>query len=98
MLTITPFAWQRLTQIQSSRPRVQAIRLKLRNGTFTCCSGRQRTRDYVIENDGSPTLLMTPEVAEDLADRTLDAIEAQGGRRLRLRPVNTSATQQEGPA
>ena len=95
MLTITASAWKRLIQIQTSRPNVMAIRLKYGDGTFKCCSGKRGTGDCVIENDDSPTLLMTPAVAQDLADRTLDAIDTQGGSRLRLQPEITATAKQE---
>jgi len=95
MLTVTPSAWQRLIEIQTSRPKLTAIRVKFGNGEFKCCSGKRRTADCVIENDDGPILLMKPAVAQNLADRTLDASETERGPRLRLQPKNTATAKQE---
>ena len=85
MLTITEAAWERLSQIQSTRPDVTAMRLTHKEGRVKCRRGVQKERDRVIEHTDRPTLLMTRTVAKDLTSRTLDAPETDSGRRLRLK-------------
>ena len=85
MLTITESAWDRLSQLQSTRPGVTTMRLTHENGRVKCHRGIRRQRDRVIERPGRPKLLLTPTVAEDLTDSTLDAPDTNRGPRLRLK-------------
>lgn len=84
MLTITEAAWTRLAQLQKKRPGTTAVRLLHKDGQVKCRRGVPKIRDRTVEHDGSPTLLMTPDVAKELAGSTLDAPETERGRRLRL--------------
>lgn len=84
-LRISKSAWQRLSRIQSTRPRLSVVRLTNREGKPVCHSGRHRSSDLVIEQPGCPTVLMTPEVAAELTDMRLHAPKSQSGRRLRLK-------------
>ncbi len=84
-LRITRSAWKRLSRIQSTRPQLSAVRLTHREGKPTCHTGRYRTHDVVIEQEGHPAVLMTPQVAAELADQILHAPRVGRGRRLRLR-------------
>lgn len=84
MLTITNAAWERLSKLQSTRPEVASMRLKVEGGRLRAHKGTQRKNDQVIDHPGRPTLLMTAAVAADLSARTLDAPETKSGPRLRL--------------
>ena len=86
MLTITRSAWDRLSKIQTDRPKVTAIRLRYADGQLRCCSGSRKNADRVIERADGPTLLLSPAVAADLSERTLDAPDTDRGPRLRLKP------------
>ena len=89
MLTLTEAAWERLSQIQSTRPDIRIMRLTHKAGRVKCHRGIQKGRDRVIEHPGRPTLLLTPTVAKDLALRILDAPETNSGRRrLRLQQIS----------
>jgi len=90
MLKITSAAWERLAQLLTTRPNVTAIRLTYADGNFKCRRGDRRDRDRVIEHADGPTLLMSPVVANDLANRTLDAPDTKRGPRLRLKPEYAS--------
>jgi len=96
MLKITNSAWNRLAKISSDRPTVDAIRLKFAKGEFKCCAGKRREQDRTIENDGRPTLLLSPAVAKHLSRRVLDAAETKRGLRLRLRPKQKRGTVAKG--
>ena len=84
MLTVTKAAWERLSKLQSTRPAVTAMRVKIENGRLRCHKGSQKNNDRVIDLPDHPTLLMTKAVADDLSGRTLDAPETKHGPRLRL--------------
>lgn len=85
MLTITESAWERLSELQASRPDVQVMRLKHDGDKVRCHRGNQKGRDAVIEQPGRPRILMTPAVAKHLSGRTLDAADTASGPRLRLK-------------
>jgi len=85
MLKITKSAWNRLTKIQSTRPEISAFRLTHKDGIVKCRKGVCKPDDQVIEQSGTPTLLMTPTVASDLSQETLHAPKTGRGRRLRLK-------------
>ena len=88
MLTVTEAAWERLTELQSKRPDITAVRLTHKDGQVKCHRGKQKKHDRIVEHDGSPTLLMTPDVAKDVSGSTLDAPETERGRRLRLKRIS----------
>jgi len=88
MLTVTESAWQRLTQLQSTRPGVTTMRLTHTDGHVKCHRGVQKKLDQIIDHPGRPTLVMTATVAKDLASRTLDARETDRGPRLRLNRIS----------
>lgn len=85
MLTVTHAAWERLSKLQSTRPAVSEMRLKIEDGRIRAHKGTQRKHDRVVDQPGRPKLLMTPAVATELSGRTLDAPETERGPRLRLR-------------
>lgn len=87
MLTVTDAAWERLTEIVSSRPNITALRLTHNNGRVKCRSGNRKETDRSVEHDGRPLLLMTPRVAKRLSGRTLDAPTTERGPRLRLKQL-----------
>jgi hypothetical protein len=88
MLMITDAAWERLSQLQSTRPNIAKFRLTHDDGRVKCHRGKQKTDDRVVEHTGSPTLIMTPDVAKTLSERTLDAPETKNGRRLQLKQIS----------
>lgn len=85
MLTITESAWNRLSHLQATYADVTTMRLSLKEGGLKCHRGNQRRLDRVIEHPGRPTLLMTPSVAKNLANDTLDVETTKRGPRLRLK-------------
>ncbi|QDU81150.1 hypothetical protein Pla110_28870 [Polystyrenella longa] len=85
MLKITPDAWNRLVEIQSTRPDLKAVRLRIVNGLLKCHKGRQKDGDQVIVVRDRPTILMSPQVAESLQDCSLDVHRTDQGARLRLK-------------
>jgi hypothetical protein len=87
MLRVTECAWKRISELQSTRPDVAAMRIIHQNGQVRCGKGVQRTADSVITRPGHPALLLTPQVASDLAESTLDAFTTKRGRRLKLQPT-----------
>lgn len=91
MLKITRSAWDRLSEIQSTRPDVTTMRLAQIGGRLKCHRGVQKQTDRVIQQEGCPSLLMTPTIARRLADRTLSAPKTIHGRRLRLKPLSSSS-------
>ena len=94
MMTLTTAAWKRLSHLQSSRPEISALRLKLDDGRIKCQKGIQRRHDQVLNQPGRPTLLLAPAIAKTLADRTLDAPKTKHGRRLRLTPQDVGQAAQ----
>lgn len=88
MLTITDAAWARLSELQSTRPDIKAVRLIHDKVRVKCHRGIQRAKDEVMEQNGSPLLLMSPTVARQLSGQTLDAPDTKHGPRLRLKPIN----------
>lgn len=88
MLKVTQSAWERLSQLQSTRPDVTVMRLTREGGHVKCHRGNQKKRDRVIEQPGRPKLLMTSSLAKGLTDYTLDAPDTKNGPRLRLKQVN----------
>lgn len=88
MIKITEAAWARLTQLQAKRPGMTAVRLTHKDGQIKCRRGVPKKLDRTVEHDGSPTLLMTPDVAKELSGSTLDAPETERGRRLRLKRIS----------
>lgn len=88
MLIVTDAAWKRLSQLQSTRPDITDFRLTHDGECVKCHRGKQKTNDRVVEHPGSPTLIMTPDVAKTLSGRTLDAPETKHGRRLRLKQIS----------
>lgn len=88
MLTVTTAAWDRLSKLQSTRPEVTAMRLKVEDGRPRCHKGVQRKDDRVINLPNRPLLLMTQKVARKLNDQTLDAPKTKRGPRLRLTEIS----------
>jgi hypothetical protein len=84
MLTVTLAAWERLSELQSTRPEVSAMRVKIEDGRIKCHKGAQKKDDRVIDQPDRPTLLMTQAVADSLSESTLDAPQTDRGRRLQL--------------
>lgn len=90
MLTITEAAWNRLSQLQAKRPNVSKMRLTHdKKGRVKFHRGFERNTDRVLTHDGSPTVLIAPEVANEISNHTLDTLETAYGRRLRLHPVHS---------
>ena len=85
MLKITKSAWNRLSKLQSTRPEISVLRLTHENGIVKCRRGITKPSDHVIEQTGSPQLLLSPELATKLSEQTLHAPQTGRGRRLRLK-------------
>ena len=88
MLTVTTAAWDRLSKLQSTRPEVTTMRLKIKDGRPMCNKGSKRKDDRVIDLPNRPVLLMTQKVASKLSDQTLDAPKTKRGPRLRLKEIS----------
>ncbi|MEZ6047597.1 MAG: hypothetical protein R3C11_18860 [Planctomycetaceae bacterium] len=85
MLKITQGAWNRLLEIQSTRPDMEAVRLRIIEGRLKCRKGIQQEGDCVIAARDRPTILMSPKVAQNLSDCSLDVQKTDNGFRLRLK-------------
>lgn len=85
MLTITDAAWSRLSELSAAHPDVTEWRLIRRDGRVKCRRAVRRDNDHTFQQSDGPVLLMSPGLADRLAQRTLDAPATRRGRRLRLR-------------
>jgi len=88
MLTITEGAWQRLAKLRSTRPGTDTMRLTYKGQRVRCHKGIRRRQDRVIEQAGHPTLVLSPELADELSGQTLDASDTERGPRLRIRRIS----------
>lgn len=95
MLKISPDAWYRLLEIQSTRPGLEAVRLRLVKGALKCHKGRQRDSDEVIATRDHPLILMSPGVSKSLDDCLLDVLRTEQGPRLRLKKFNDFKTSEK---
>ena len=85
MLTITPGAYARLKQQLTDRPADVAVRMIVGDGRIKFRRGTQRSGDAVFQHEGRPVLLVRQGTANRIANRTLDALETDDGKKLRLR-------------
>ncbi|MEZ6038893.1 MAG: hypothetical protein R3C20_00205 [Planctomycetaceae bacterium] len=85
MLTVTDSAWNRLATIQTKHPQISDFRLTYADGKVKCRKGVRRDKDKVIEAPGRPSLFLSSTVANELNQRTLDAVKVKHGPRLRLK-------------
>ena len=85
MLTVTDSAWNRLSTIQTKHPQISDFRLIYVDGKVKCRKGVRKDQDEVIEEPGRPRLFLSATVADELDQRTLDAVKVKNGPRLRLK-------------
>jgi Fe-S cluster assembly iron-binding protein IscA len=69
--------------LQEAQPS-PALRLVIQNSQAALALDQPRDGDQVIEHDGKPLLLVDPEIAQALADITIDVQETPEGGRLTL--------------
>lgn len=89
MLTVTKGAKQYLkkTLLAGSDDPDLGIRLTVdASGEYGVALDRETPGDHVVEHEGSKVLLVAHDVAEQLAELTLDTRDTPEGARLRLVP------------
>lgn len=89
MLTVTKGAKQQLKKalLASNDDPDVGIRLTIdASGKFGVTLDREAPGDHVVEHEGSKVLLVGHEVADRLAELTLDTQDTPEGARLRLVP------------
>ena len=89
MLTVTEGAKQHLKKalLAGTDDPELGIRLTVEvSGEYGVALDREAPDDYVVEHEGSKVLLMGHEVAEQLAELTLDTHDTPEGAKLRLVP------------
>ena len=89
MLTVTDNAKQHLKKVLLTRtddPEL-GVRLKVDEpGEYGLTLDREASGDYIVEHEGSKVLLVAHDVAEQVAELTLDTHDTPDGARLRLLP------------
>ena len=88
MLTVTEGAKQHLKKalLGTDDPDL-GIRLTVdASGGYGVVLDREASGDYVVEHEGSKVLLVEHDVAERLAELTLDTYDTPEGAKLRLVP------------
>ena len=87
MLTVTEGAKQHLKKVlltHTDDPEL-GVRLKVdESGEYGLTLDREAEGDQLVEHEGSKVLLVAHEVAERLAELTLDTVDTPEGTRLRL--------------
>jgi len=89
MLTVTEGAKQHLKKALLSGTDDPDLGIRLTvdaSGEYGVALDRETVDDYVVEHEGSKVLLMAHEVAEQLAELTLDTHDTPEGAKLRLVP------------
>lgn len=86
MLEVTERAAQFLKDIQSGRQEAaeKTLRLVNKGGNFELTFDTANDDDQVFQSEGADVLLVAPDVAELLADATIDTQETAEGPRLTL--------------
>jgi Fe-S cluster assembly iron-binding protein IscA len=85
MLTVTPTARTRLSEMLEGRPDHVAARIVVGDGRMKLRPGTHRPGDEVLEHEGRAVLLLDEKIAERLEARTLDVRDTENGPKLRLR-------------
>ena len=89
MLTVTEGAKQHLKKILLGGTDDPDLGIRLivdASGEYGVALGREAPGDHVVEHEGSKVLLVGHEVAELLAELTLDTVDSPQGTRLSLLP------------
>lgn len=84
MLTISQQAYERLSEILADRPADVAARIVLEQGRPRIRSSRRQPGDEVLTHNGRAVLLLDPQAARRLDERTLGIRQTADGPRLRL--------------
>ena len=86
MLNVTDAARAHLAKlVDSSAPENKAVRVIQSDDGFGVRFDDPATEDTVVEHDGKAVLVMDQQVGEQLTNRTLDAVDQQGGVALTLK-------------
>lgn len=89
MITVTPRAKQRLSELMRARTSEPGTSIRLEAagpGSFGLVPDRLRPGDHVVEYEGLPVLLLSSELAERLAGWSMDYDDSRGGSEVMLRP------------
>lgn len=87
MLTLTPTAGKVLKHLidNAESPDGKSIRMVASDNGFDLTLDEPQPEDTVIEHDEAAVLLLTPDVAERLGDKTIDVVSTEQGAQLVLR-------------
>ena len=89
MLTVTEGAKQHLKEVLTAGTGDPDIGIRLTvdaSGKYGVALDREAPNDHVVEHEGSKVLLLGHDVADQLAELTLDTHDTPEGARLRLLP------------
>jgi Fe-S cluster assembly iron-binding protein IscA len=85
MLTLTPTARARLSEMLDGRPDHVAVRIVFGDGRMKVRPSTHRRGDEVFNHENRAVLLLDEKVAEHLGSKTLDVRDTENGPKLRLR-------------
>jgi len=86
MLTLTQAAGEHLSKLldESDANDEAAVRLVAREQGLALAADQPRPEDTTFEHDGKTVLILDQQVAEALADRTLDVQDTENGKALAI--------------
>ncbi len=86
MLTMTESAGEHLVSMLdgAKAPDEAAVRLVMAEGGLGMRADKAKDDDVTFEHDGRTVLVVAPDVAAALEDRTLDAVDTEKGKGLTL--------------
>jgi len=86
MLTLTQAAGEHLSKLldESDANDEAAVRLVAREQGLALAADQPRPEDTTFEHDGKTVLILDQQVAEALADRTLDVQDTENGKALSI--------------
>ena len=87
MLTLTPVAGKALKQIldESGSDDGQAVRMVHSDQGFDMALDQPKDEDQSVEYENQTVLVLSPEVAESIGDKTMDVVPTPEGASLVLR-------------
>jgi len=86
MLTLTPQASEHLANLlnESDAPDEAAVRLVVREQGLALATDEPKPEDTTFDHDGKTVLVLDQQVAEALADRTIDVEDSAQGKALSI--------------